>query len=1514
MKRRIILVAAIVIVTCGLVGGLVWYFHYTGGSSLLKRAQVALEARKYEKALDLATQYAGETDDWQGYLVIGRAQNALGDHDAARTALDKARAGKSNQDIYIALADTYALPARKLLAQRGGDRLASVDKAIALFESATVAVESYPQKDVPPALKAYDGLNYMARARATIARSEALMRLAGIDRAGEMTQEAALHIAQAQDAQKKSQEQYRRAAEVLLGVVQADPTHAVAADALAQVGIELKDPVIIDQARKALSAAPLEKRPPLAWGQLVLQDMPLTHYPVPEPLRSQCIAKLDEIESLLAKHNNENLSSEDLCLLRRRMGQTYMRLDLDAKAMAMFDFALKADGRDPLSQLFRGQVLLAKGDLDGAHAQLYALVSSYGDWSEGHYWYAQVAIKQGDTTLAMQSLRRCTQLDRNHAASRRAIIDLLLAQKPPKAQDAYDDALELLAIDPTDSGAIDRFVAVVQLLNRPELAQSQLARIQQDYANQASVLWSVLQAYSKLSPDGVQQRGVAARIIALPAKTTDDRIIQARAYEVLGRQSEAEGVLQELVRQQPTFAMLQYELGMHHDRLGRLFQASECYTRALELDRKNKLYNKALARVMIRMGNTDSGSQLLEQLRQGSPGDAATIMLDAQLDLIHEGDPAAVVAKLQKVISKDEANVLVAYFELQKGNTDQCISLCSKVLAKEPNDVEALGLLAQAWQAKGMHKQAIDTYKQIIAQRAESIVSYVAMAGQVIAAMTPDQRRDVDAKTILAAMQCPAAREDLMQLAVGKVLEDNRRYAMAAEVYLLLSEDPGAPRESREQARLREALCCYTLGKTDVALELLGALKIAGPMQHEGAQAYAQIMCNLGRGQEAQADIQALWDKSLQNEDYNQLVETGRLMIAAGAGDKAIAALDKAAQAAAKDVRPYRLMTYLLRLMGQDSKSLPIYEKILQLQPGNFRAYTQYASTLDRCQNAVGAMAVLDRLQDQGKAGQYQAVLARASMLAQWGLKSEAVAAFRQSETYYKTSPPMLFAIAQQYQALGERGEVRRVLAMVPQDSPLYRRAQTTMAMAQDTPDQQVAALLEIAKANGMNAALLGLIMQVQLDSQHAAAALAQYKQSNLPPAELQASPAPALALGAMIQLKQLPEASELATSMVRQDATSWRPMAVLLCMAQGKAEQARALLGPADTAGLNEAVAGVVASDPAKADAYYRRALQLYSQANLLPAQKASQAALLHLAMGKADLAAKELDTLKGLGMMVYDGPAELVKAKDTQKAEARKLLLVSLAYNLQQPGIARKLAIEALNARPSCTWAAVLAMRGADAQNIVQLQSIYADQTGALGCRLAAMTAMIKNDPTTAVTHLEKALELRPGDAEVLIQLAEACQKSGNAKKALDVYTQAMAAKAGPFATNNAAYLVTSLYVGDKAKLAQARTWIDQAIKDNPNDVSLYDTAGWLAYLLGNKDQACRELHLAVKAMPASPDVHYHMGMAHKLAGHAALAKMHLKQAIDLGQQMQAQGQKVSPETEQSIKLAKAEVNTFQ
>ena len=139
MKRRIIIILIIVGILGGLTAGTWLYLRRSSGLRLLDRAEVAIQAKNFDKAVGLAEKYISKyPEDWRGYHTKARAFIRLGRYDDARTVLAEAdRLKPAEVLVSISLAESYSLPANKLVvSQKARSDTAVLAEAIKQFNQA----------------------------------------------------------------------------------------------------------------------------------------------------------------------------------------------------------------------------------------------------------------------------------------------------------------------------------------------------------------------------------------------------------------------------------------------------------------------------------------------------------------------------------------------------------------------------------------------------------------------------------------------------------------------------------------------------------------------------------------------------------------------------------------------------------------------------------------------------------------------------------------------------------------------------------------------------------------------------------------------------------------------------------------------------------------------------------------------------------------------------------------------------------------------------------------------------------------------------------------------------------------------------------------------------------------------------------------------------------------------------------------------------------------------------------
>ncbi|XHS78688.1 tetratricopeptide repeat protein [Burkholderiaceae bacterium UC74_6] len=131
-------------------------------------------------------------------------------------------------------------------------------------------------------------------------------------------------------------------------------------------------------------------------------------------------------------------------------------------------------------------------------------------------------------------------------------------------------------------------------------------------------------------------------------------------------------------------------------------------------------------------------------------------------------------------------------------------------------------------------------------------------------------------------------------------------------------------------------------------------------------------------------------------------------------------------------------------------------------------------------------------------------------------------------------------------------------------------------------------------------------------------------------------------------------------------------------------------------------------------------------------------------------------------------------------------------------------------------------------------------------------------QRDWSGADAALAKALELQPGDADLLYERAMLAEKLGRLDQMEAGLRRVMTLKPDYYSAYNA--LGYSL-ADRNERLPEARELITKALSYAPNEPALIDSLGWLAFREGKHDEALTLLRKAYAAFP-DPEVATHLG----------------------------------------------------
>lgn len=161
-------------------------------------------------------------------------------------------------------------------------------------------------------------------------------------------------------------------------------------------------------------------------------------------------------------------------------------------------------------------------------------------------------------------------------------------------------------------------------------------------------------------------------------------------------------------------------------------------------------------------------------------------------------------------------------------------------------------------------------------------------------------------------------------------------------------------------------------------------------------------------------------------------------------------------------------------------------------------------------------------------------------------------------------------------------------------------------------------------------------------------------------------------------------------------------------------------------------------------------------------------------------------------------------------------------------------------------------------------------------------ARAHLAANRKTEAITSLDEALKHETNHLETIRLRGEIASADGDHAKARELFEAGVKAEPNDtFFLNNLAYL----YAEVLGKAEEARQYALRAREINPKDPRITDTLGWIEYRRGLYPEALRLLAEAGSAPDAkdSPEIQYHLGMAHYMMGDEASAQTALQIAAN-------------------------------
>lgn len=224
----------------------------------------------------------------------------------------------------------------------------------------------------------------------------------------------------------------------------------------------------------------------------------------------------------------------------------------------------------------------------------------------------------------------------------------------------------------------------------------------------------------KSQQPAVKQSSVPAAKDALtPSQRADVTYLffNANKEKILGNYNAAADLFAEVIRKDPGNAAAMYELaGIYIEQkkfADALFFAKSAYS----IDPGNEWFAQTYAEVLQRNRRFAEAAAVWEQQVKRNPdrSDFYLQWADALIFADKPGDAVKAYDKLETLtgVNKDISTAKARIYQ-RMGKNELAVSELQKLIASDPNDPQAYGMLAEVFQAMGQKEKALETYNRIL--------------------------------------------------------------------------------------------------------------------------------------------------------------------------------------------------------------------------------------------------------------------------------------------------------------------------------------------------------------------------------------------------------------------------------------------------------------------------------------------------------------------------------------------------------------------------------------------------------------------------------------------------------------------------------------------------------------------------------------------------------------------------------------------------------------------------------
>jgi tetratricopeptide (TPR) repeat protein len=1054
---------------------------------------------------------------------------------------------------------------------------------------------------------------------------------------------------------------------------------------------------------------------------------------------------------------------------------------------------------------------------------------------------------------------------------------------------AMEDAQASYRQAPDQPKAVEVMVRAAMALSQTDLAKATLEEASNLPYKSAKMYDVIREGWTALK-DEARARAAAEAARKQDPTSLDGREAMARSLVRENRFAEAEAIMLKAIEQEPNMPGLHVTLGAIYDLDGRGLDALQEYRKAVEIQPSSARWRVILAQALANRGQSDQSLREFEQARALDPKDLDILFAHLQLS-IRMGLPVRSDDLKRLETYQRGAKLAMAY--AQGGQIDKAIQECRAVLDKEPSNRDALWVLARAYQLSDRPESARTELTKLLTLNPEDDQAYVDLVRLLSRQSSMDEVR--------AAMgSIRGLLSTKIDLAIARLLLTDARYEAAAEAFGRVVADSKAKADIRHEALLNRVSALAMANQTDQALREIEPLLSEAAWKMEASLTKAAMLISVKKLDDAKSLLAQIRTEAQRTKNNRLLERLVRVYMSIPAADEALATCDRleTVLVEGQTADAHQLRAGVLVAAGRPAEALPYYQKALEARPQAFVIRRDLARVLELSGRPLEARKQLEMLVTAG-AGDTARLLGRlelADMYGRWGMSQKALAVLRDVVADGYDDPAVRLATGKALANLGQKDEAtKQFRTITPFDKQYVEAQQMMVRMTSDrTARREILNNLAVKRPNDPD--VLRFTLQALADSGDWMEADGQFREFSrdnyartVPPQDIAV-----MAVSIRAELGRLEDAGALAALMYKDTKSAiWRATALCL-MVDRQSDDAKALLPPVAEATYFDAVYGYLLHRRGpQGPAWLSRLKTLRDEPLPLSAKPpvpALSRLLVSLVIGEDPAAAQAALAKEGfLARLAGDELIAYAKANATSAAnEAAELLKAETARLVPFASMAHALSMKILQKRPECLAAAALACETKPNSDVYrQVADIVRPADGVLARAFRGALLSMENKHPEAISVLQGLVADGHGESAVLSWLARSLEAAGRKAEAAKYYRELW--KLNPQdirAANNAAYLLALSNPTDKQTLSEARAWIAEAVAKAPGVLAIRDTSGWIAYLEGRNQDAVVDLLAASRAIPGSPEVHAHLGLAALAVGDQELSRLHLEAAVSLYQ----------------------------